>query len=319
MDSENFAGVLDSFPQQFREVATLGNDVAVPIKDGLVICGVGGSGLPGEIAKRMVHNIPVLLVKDYLLPSYVRHPVFVISFSGNTEETLELYEQAKRVADVVVITSGGELGRRALKDGKKLIRVPVPPAGPSGFQPRMAVGYQTVPLLNVLVRSGVLSPINWTGCADFLEKQKPAIKTQARDIAQHIGAKIPLIYSSEQFYAAAFKWKVNLNENAKAHAFCHAFPEWNHHEINAHERDDRFVVFMIRDKDDPPRVGKRITILHQHLRSAYVIDSVGSTWLERVFWTMYLGDWVSYFAALDRGIDPTPITMVEKLKKQLVT
>ena len=321
MDSENFAAVLESFPHQFREVAHLGKNVHASFNEHVAICGMGGSGLPGEIAKRLVKKLPVLLVKDYVLPSYVTGTVFIISYSGNTEETLELYEQAKkRSLKIIVITSGGELEKRAVKDNQTLINVPVPHAGPSGFQPRMAVAYQTVPLLNVLATAGIVDASDWNACAAFLEEQKETIKTNAREIAKSIGTSIPIIYSSEQFYAAAFKWKVNLNENAKMHAFCHAFPEWNHHEINA-QHDNRFTVIMLRDKDDPIRVGQRMMLIQAILLnkgvSASIIDSVGSSRIERVFWSMYLGDWVSYYTAIDRGVDPTPITMVEELKKQL--
>lgn len=320
MDSENFAGVLELFPQQFRDVAQLGLNLTVKVFAPITICGMGGSGLPGEIAKRIVHKIPVFLVKDYVLPAHIiRGTVFVVSYSGNTEETLELYEQAKkRSVNIIVITSGGELEKRAVHDKTMLIKVPVPAAGPSGFQPRMAVGYQTVPLLNVLSTAGIIPRQDWNNCADFLEAQKKNIKTKARELAKEIGTHISLIYSSEQFYAAAFKWKVNLNENAKIHSFCNVFPEWNHHEINVN--DERFIVFMLRDKDDPPRVVQRMSIVQQmfvHDVAVNIVDSIGSSWLERVFWTMYLGDWVSYYVALDRGIDPTPITMVETLKKRL--
>src|SRR3989338_11304273 len=111
-NNDVFLGILEQFPQQIREAAELWKDVTLKPFDMIVVCGMGGSGLPGEIVKSVVTKVPVILVKDYTLPEFVNEKtlVFVVSYSGNTEETIELYHQARRKgAQIVVVASGGEL------------------------------------------------------------------------------------------------------------------------------------------------------------------------------------------------------------------
>ena len=324
VDSENFAHVLDNFPEQIREAASLGQDIKITVKGStIIICGMGGSGLPGEIIKR-VAKTPVILVKDYTLPKFVSQKdiVIAVSYSGNTEETLELYDQAKKKGvQLIAVASGGQLAERAKKDNRPLIVVPVPDVtGPSGFQPRMAGGYQTIPLMNLLQDAGIEKQ-NWNKCATFLEEEKKSIKALAKKMAEELDNRTPLIYSSEAFFAAAFKWKINVNENAKMHAFCNFFPEWNHNEINAHAKENNYHVFILRDEDDHPRIKQRMSIVSTILKKKQirttVIDSRGTTYIERLFWTIYVGDWLSYFVALAHGVDPTPVNVIEDLKKAL--
>ncbi len=320
MDNENFAGVLDYFPEQIRDASKLGKDIkCTPFKD-ILMCGMGGSGLPGEIVKSVVKDIPITLVKSYTLPAFANASlVFAVSFSGNTEETLLLYEQAKkRKLQVIVIASGGKLLEKAERDGTLHVKVPVPKAGKSGFQPRMAFALQTIPILNVLESQGVIKHIGWQRVARFIDDNKERIKQKAKELAQKIGNKIPLIYASEAFYVAALKWKVNCNENSKLHAFCNFFPEFNHHEINAFARPNgEYIVFILRDKDDHPRIKQRMDVFEDMMGEVISVESEGADFISRLFWTIYLGDWVSYYAAINRGVDPTPIEIVEKFKKRL--
>jgi len=324
-DKEHFNEVLDKFPQQIREAALLTTPSLHQKFSTLFFCGVGGSGMPGEIVKRIISDWPVILVKNYELPSYVGRDslVFVVSYSGNTEETLETYNQLKqRDATVIAVASGGMLAQQAKEDGCPCIVVPTPSAGPSGFQPRMAIGYQTIPVLNTLARAGLAETIQWKKIADFLDSKKREIKEHAQKLAARIGKKIPIIYSSEHFYAAALKWKIDFNENSKIHSFSHHFPEFNHNEINGYVHGTKnVIVFILRDKDDHPRNLKRIDVISKLLIGKgidlQVIDSVGSTFVERVFWTIWLGDWVSYYTALSNNVDPTPVAVIEELKKML--
>jgi len=323
-DKENFSGVLEYFPEQIRDAAPLGRNITCADFKNIIMCGIGGSGLPGELVKSIVKDVPITLVKDYTLPSFANSSslVFVVSFSGNTEETLLLYEQAKkRKLQVVAVASGGKLLEKAEHDGTAYIKVPVPKTtGPSGFQPRMAFGLQTIPILNVLGNCGVAEHADWEQVAAFIGDKKKEIKEKASELAKKIGKKIPLIYASSAFYAAALKWKINFNENSKMHAFSNFFPEFNHHEINAFaRRNGEYIVFILRDKEDHPRIKKRMDVFEQLVRDIELvsIESEGGDFVSRLFWMIYLGDWVSYYAAINGGVDPTPIEIVESFKKRL--
>jgi len=324
-DKEHLSEVLDKFPQQIREAALLSTPALHQKFSGLFFCGVGGSGMPGEIVKRIISDWPVVLVKNYELPSTIGKDslVFVVSYSGNTEETLETYNRLKhRDATVIAVTSGGMLAQYVKDDDCPCIIVPTPKAGSSGFQPRMAIGYQTIPILTTLARAGLAETIQWKKIADFLELKKWEIKEQAQKLASRIGKKIPIIYSSEHFYAAAIKWKIDFNENSKIHAFSNFFPEFNHNEINGYVHGSKdIIVFILKDSDDHPRNLKRIDVVFQLLKTkgidVYVIESRGSTFVERMFWTIWLGDWISYYTALNNNVDPTPVSVIEELKKAL--
>lgn len=320
IDKENLAGVLEKFPKQIVEASALGKDLVFSGFRNVVICGMGGSGLPGEFVRSIVDSkIPIFVVKDYVLPAYVDNYslVFAVSYSGNTEETLTAYEEARqRGARIVVITSGGELAKKAKENGFPVIVVP------GGIPPRMAIGYQMIPLLNVLERCGFLRAIDWKRVADFLTKELKDIKKQAHELAKKVDTKIPLIYASPVLYAVAYKWKKNFNENVKMHAFSNFFPEFNHNEINGYVKlNGKYIVFILRDRDDHPRNKHRMDVVAQLIKEKGVdvihIDSKGPDRMSRMLRTVWLGDWVAYYTALALGVDPTPVKIIEDLKKAL--
>jgi glucose/mannose-6-phosphate isomerase len=317
VDSQDCAGVFSRFPEQIREAARLD----IPSVSGfsqIFWCGLGGSGWPGDVVKAAL-EIPVTVVRDYVLPAYVGEGslVIVCSYSGNTEEALAMYDDArKRNVQMVVVASGGTLVEKANADGVPLITFP------SGLQPRMAYGYQTIPVLRMLADAGVVDAVDWNTFADFLDSELEDVKKKAVLFGERIGDGVPLIYSSSQFYTAAYKWKINFNENAKIHAFSNAVPEMNHNEMNAFVGEDgEYTVFFLRDKNDDVRIGRRMDVLHELISVRKVgvanIVSKGNSFVERLFWMMWLGDWVSYYVAIARGVDPTPVDFIEMFKKRL--
>ncbi len=319
IDKENLMAVIEQFPKQIEAASRLTANIKLENIQHIVVCGMGGSGLPGDIARNMCNNsVPFITVKDYTLPQFINKNslVFVISYSGNTEETHAAYEEAKkRSAQIVVITSGGDLAARAKEDKIPIILVP------SGLQPRMAFGYQTIPILNVLQSANLIAPINWNKVVGALNKCQEIDFTAIR-IADFLEGKIPIIYSSPQFASVAYKWKININENAKTHAFCNYFPEFNHNEINGFVNlKGNYAVIILRDHDDHPRIKKRMEVIEQLLRDkmipVMVIDRMFDDLPARILGAIWLGDWVSYHVALDLKTDPTPVMIIEDLKKAL--
>lgn len=320
IDASNMAGVLDKFPKQIKEAAEWGKDLTFSGIRNIAISGMGGSGLPGEFLKTYANtSIPIFAIKNYTLPRYISaHSLIIcISYSGNTEETLSAYDEAKqRGARIVAISSGGKLEEQAKKDGMPHIKVP------AGIQPRMAFGYQTTPVLNIMINSGLIKKIDFDKLSQFLEKERKDIKKKAKSLAAKAKEKIPIIYSSEHFYPVAYKWKIDFNENAKIHAFCNYYPEWNHNEINGLIKlNGKYFIFILRDKDDHPRIKKRMEITADLIKKKNVdtitIDSKGYDTLSRMLYTVYLGDWTAYYTAINLGIDPTPVKIIEDLKKAL--
>ncbi|MBI4162612.1 MAG: hypothetical protein HY513_02925, partial [Candidatus Aenigmarchaeota archaeon] len=199
MSKENTLRVMDNFANQCREACKLGLDLKIDQNTScLAVLGMGGSSLPGEIIKNCVDlPFPLTIVRDYELPNYINNSsqVFVISYSGNTEETLSAYKEAlRRGAKIIGISSGGKLEEFCKNDNVPHIKVP------SGIQPRDAVGYQTIPILSVFHNSGLFSNFNKEMEEVFSVLEKD-YKSQAKDIAKNLVGKIPIIYSSTKLSA----------------------------------------------------------------------------------------------------------------------
>ena len=320
IDRHNLAATLDNFPKQIEEASLLGKGISFSGMKNIVVCGVGGSALPGEFTRSAVEStVPVFIVKDYTLSKYVTKDslIFAVSYSGNTEETLSAYGEArKRGAQIVVIASGGELIKKAKEDKTAYVQVP------TGIPPRMSIGYQTAPILNILAQSGITPAIDWKQMVNSMEKEAVGIKKEAQKLAQRVKNKIPLIYASARFHAVAYKWKKDFNENTKIHAFSNYFPEFNHNEINGYVNlNGNYIVFIIKDQEDHPRIKKRMEVIAELIKEKGVevitIETKGPDILTRMFLTVWLGDWISYDCAIELGTDPTPVDIIEDLKRKM--
>ena len=323
IDKSNMAGFLDRFQEQVVEGYKLGSKIDLQSRfDNIVICGMGGSALGGRILKSYLGNkIPIFIVDDYTLPDFVNSKslVFVSSYSGNTEETLETYKQAlEKKLTVIALTNGGKLAELATQNKTPLIRVPTCP------QPRLSYGYQFFSMIRVLENCGLVKADKQAleNLAVFIGIQREKIKSRSKELAKKLTGKIPVIYGSKNLEAAAYKWKINFNENSKTSAFYNIFPEQNHNELNGLlKTNGNLHLIFLKCKDDNSRIRKRMDavkkIAEENKIECSVIETEGNNLLERVVWAIYLGDWVSLFLALEYGIDPTPVELVEKFKKML--
>jgi glucose/mannose-6-phosphate isomerase len=320
IDKSDMLSVLNDFPRQCRDALALPKGIMAKGEvTSVVICGMGGSAIGGDLLRAYAGNmnLPIFVVRDYKVPEFVDEftLVFVISYSGNTEETLSAFNDARRKgAQIIVITSGGELGREA----DKVIKVP------AGIQPRAALGYLFFPLLGVLYNSNLIDIKNddLNEMLDLL-KMQDGIKERAEFLAKRIQGKTPIIYSSELLKSAAYRWKTQINENAKYPAFNSVFSEMNHNEICSFRSmgKDRFTAILFRDEQDNPRIKKRMDVCKKIMERDVDVEEViikGNSLLARMFYTIYLGDFTSYYLAMRERVDPTPVDVIEWMKKQLV-
>lgn len=291
--------------------------------DSVLVCGMGGSGISGEILKVLYPKIRMITNHDYSIPTSVnRHTLAIlVSYSGNTEETLANYRMAqKRGATLALISSNGELFRKQAACKVKI---------PGGYPPRGALGYLFSPLPGLLHRFGIIrqSPLpEMRKLALFLKKEQPLIRKHAQQLAQKIYNKFPILYvDSAQFWPAAYRWQCQLNENAKMLAHVNIVPEMNHNEIVGLGEPVSIrrhsVLLFLHDPQAHPRNRVRMQIMKQIIRPLYgpvrEVQPRGRTQLKRLFWTMLLGDFVSYYCALRRGVDPMPVARIDLLKKRL--
>lgn len=346
IDASNMNALLLAFPEQIEEAVRIGMSAPVFTEKNtskeFLILGMGGSAIGGDIVKSYLRNVNgamdlhITVNRNYRVDYPVKHDTFVIasSYSGNTEETLEAFENARtKTKNIICICSGGELLRRAEKYGYPFILVP------DGLQPRAALGYSFFPMLLSIARSGALSvaatetiDLEIQDCIAFLKSkadeygllslsQKPAFR-----IASKIKDTVPVIYSGcDLLDSVNLRWRCQIQENAKNFAFGFNFPECNHNEINSWRFPDRlprrFSVICLSDKADHPRIQRRFTAMRELIGNEaanyFELKSEAMSLLARVFDLIYLGDWVSFYLAILNGIDPTPIPVITKLKSYM--
>tara|TARA_Y100000031_G_scaffold32673_1_gene36503 strand:+ start:174 stop:1139 length:966 start_codon:yes stop_codon:yes gene_type:complete len=319
LDSQNMLQVIKDFPKQCREALGLPKGISASGEiNNIVIAGMGGSAMGGDLLKVYLSNtnIPVYVNRDYKVPNFVDENslVFAVSYSGNTEETLSALNAAKeKKAQIIGITSGGKLAEEC----EKVVNIP------SGLQPRAALGYLFFPMLGILHNTNIIRVKNdeLNEMMDIL-KQTDKFNEQGEELSKKLKEKIPIIYASEALGAIAFRWKTQINENAKMPAFYNVFSEMNHNEIAGYKSmDHKFSVVMIQDKNDNDRIKKRMDICKEIMEEYVEVEEVetqGESLLARMFSAIYLGDYVSYYMALWNRVDPSPVDIIEGMKKKLM-
>lgn len=316
------------FPAQLKEAVEIAskaslNKPTAPIKH-VLICGLGGSGIGGTLVKEIVHDemkVPIDVMKSYSIPAYVDSSTLVIcsSYSGNTEETIESYKQAKsKKTQIVCITSGGALLEMAKKDGYSAIVVP------SGMPPRACLGYSLTQLLHVLNFYGVCSAhlTDISSSAALLEKEQAAIMKEAETITNNIAGKLPVIYSTSLNEGVIIRFRQQLNENAKILCWHHVFPEMNHNELVGWSREYPDVaVMMFIEKNEHPRNQLRIEICRKIFQKyaglLLELYPKGNHLIEKKMYWIHLGDWISLYLSEKRNVDAMDIKVIDQLKKEL--
>jgi glucose/mannose-6-phosphate isomerase len=299
---------------------------------GLVVAGMGGSAIGGALARAALSDHatrPIFVTRAYGLPPWTTPDTMVLcaSYSGETEETLACYESAGALgARRTVVTTGGALAEMARADG-----VPVIPL-PGGFQPRAAVAYMTVAALEVAALCGagprLTSEIDVAAShtEQLVAEWGPdaAPDSLAKEIARGLHGTTPMIAGAGLTTPIAYRWKTQINENAKQPAFNHELPELDHNEIagwGGAQDVGRFAAVFLDDSDAHPRVKARMDLTEQlitgNAAASFRLETRGQTTIERVISLVLLGDLVSVYLAALRGVDPGPVKVIEELKASL--
>ncbi len=300
----------------------------------IVIAGMGGSALAANILITLLKSwfgIPIEIRRDYELPGYAWQNTLVIatSHSGNTEETLACYAQAReRGCEVAVLGVGGSLLEQAADHGTMIARIP------DGGQPRMATIkhlkallaiFQTYGLIDSTLTDEIEAVHDWL--LDETAQWHPDVpvhENYAKQLALLAVGKTPVIYGGSLTAPLAYKWKISFNENAKNTAFCNQYPEFNHNEFigwSSHPVEKPFAVFDIRSDHDRERIHERMELSDRLLSGlrpkATVVHLAGDTLMAQTLWGCILADAVSCYTAVLNNVNPEPVELVERLKKEL--
>ncbi|HKJ37071.1 MAG TPA: bifunctional phosphoglucose/phosphomannose isomerase [Solirubrobacterales bacterium] len=292
---------------------------------GLLVCGMGGSAIGGDLAMAALGGRlgkPLDVVRGYGVPPWTPpdRAIFCSSYSGNTEETMACYAAAEAVgAKRVVATTGGVLAEAARSDGLPVVGMP------AGLQPRAAVGYTFALAAEVAAVAGVGPAIRTEidGAAAQLEDQADALLATAAELAGRIEGSVPLVYGCGLTAAISYRWKCQINENAKLPCFHHVLPEMDHNEIVgwAGGADGGYTAIFLEDEDQHPRERQRVELTAELIgpkaHDVIRLETRGETRTHRLLWTVMLGDLISLELAARGGTDPTPVGVIESLKDRL--
>lgn len=297
----------------------------------VIISGVGGSAISGDILKNFIKDEfknPILVNRGYSVPEFCGPETLVIvcSYSGETEETLSAFSDAiARGAQIIALTTGGKLGELAARSGTGLMKLE------KGYQPRFALYNIFFVLLRVFQDLGLIPDQN-EDVKDIMLNIKKLADIYSREeglpfsIARSLEGVSPVIYSVSDFNDSAGKrFKAQLNENSKVHAWSGEYPEMNHHEIVGWQRAGngsvKYKVVNFIDPDMHQRILKRVNIINELLESEGIdiinIKSDHKKSKVRLLDVLYLCDWVSYFLGLLNGEDPGEIDFINHLKKKI--
>ena len=324
-------------PKLCRKAAKLAEAVRVNYSrpQTIIVAGMGGSAIGGELLKDWTRDkidVPIEICREYSLPAYAnkKNLVFVISYSGETEEALSMFLDAtKRNCMTFCISSGGKLLRFAEKLSLPYLRVP------SGFPPRAALPYLLLPMPIILEKLRLISNVSSeiSEAVKILERvkrenlpEKLLNNNFSKKLALGIDGTVPVIYGFGIYRAVAQRYKQEFNENSKIPAKWDFFSELNHNEIvgweAVKELAECFSIIFIRDKDEPEEIHERIEatkelISQEATKKIFEVWSSGQSRLAKMLYTIYIGDFTSVYLAILRGVDPTPVETISLLKERI--
>lgn len=320
--------LISGFTKQLKQALEISENVSLSTAPyqfaNVVISGMGGSGTVGNITAEasLESSIPIIINKDYFLPHFVSHNTLVIisSYSGDTEETNKAMEDAlNKGAHIICVTSGGRIKQLALKKGIDVIEVP------PGIPPQLSLAFSLVQLLHIFSFHGIISKVykkDITRSIELLNAEEENIIIDAQKSAIEFLGKNIIVYSSAGMESVALRFRQQINENSKGLCWHHTFPELNHNELQGwREGNENHMIVLFRNDTDYMRTSKRMDIFkdlvnHNEINVKEVF-SKGDSILERMLYFIHWADWVTYFMAELKGIDPMDMRPMEYLKSEM--
>ena len=333
----NMFEMIESFPNQIKDQYENLLDFQFDLShykniSNILIAGMGGSAISGDIISNFLKNnlsIPVIVLRDYSLPKWVDEKSLIIlsSYSGNTEETLSIYDQSKLCSSMLIsITTGGILKKNSKKDN--VVCVPMP----LGFQPRAAIGSSLISLVMILQKLTLIDSsfvdlfLNASKELPFFFEDYCKEEQYAYQIAEQINNSMISIYGTQSSTdVISSRFRAQLAENSKIISSHHVLPELDHNEIEGWNEDQfkdmKINIIWLQDEDDHERVKKRVKVTSELLSKIGInnifISCNGNNSITRHLKLIFLTDMISYYLATINGIDPVPVNRILDLKEKM--
>lgn len=336
IDKDNMLSFCIEAPRHYEKAVKMAREVSTDYlkPKTIIVAGMGGSAISGELLKDLMRDkitTPIEVCREYTLPAYANEEslVFIVSYSGETEETLNCFLDAvKRKCMIFCISSGGSILKAAEKLKMPALKIP------KDIPPRAALPYLFAPLLIFLEKLGLASDTSkeifetitvLKQICDENAPEKPLKENFSKEIAIKIDGTVPVIYGFGLYRSVAQRFKQQLNENSKIPAFWNSFPELNHNEIVGWEKPEKLAKFfsalIIREKAETKEIKCRIEatkeILNTKVAGIHEVWSRGTGKLAKMLSATLIGDFISVYLAILRGVDPTPVETISLLKRKL--
>ncbi|MCS7180216.1 MAG: bifunctional phosphoglucose/phosphomannose isomerase [bacterium] len=327
-DKSNMFYLLKNFPTHCYE----GYSYFIPELnknfDKIVFTGMGGSAISGDIIKVLLeekNKLPVFVIRDYVLPEYVDSNSLLIveSYSGDTEETIATLNLGlKKNCSILCVSSNGEIEKISNKKSIPFIKIP------TGMPPRCAFGYLFFPIYKFFVEKKLLMPLKksfFKKIQDWVNDFSSINNNKAIEISKKIYGNFLLIYSENRFYPGILRWKTQIAENSKSFSSINVLPEMNHNEIMSFYYPNwlikKMFVLFISSGLENERIKKRIeitsNIISKKVKEVIEIKLEGDDLFEKLIYLIVLGDWISYYLAMENKVDPTEIKEIKILKENM--
>ena len=312
---------IKGFGKQFEYQPELINGNELGKFERFIFVGMGGSALAPDLLKVSNPELDILIHRDYGLPDLPdqilqKNLIVLNSYSGNTEEVLDAFRLAlSKKLSIATVSIGGKLLELARQNSKPYIEMP-----DWGLEPRLAVGLNFKALLKVLGQEQALDIISQIKLADS--------EKIGKELANRLRGFVPVIYSSRKNGPLAYSWKIKINETAKKPSFANVFPELNHNEMAGFHAStisellsQNFHFVFLKDETDNPRILKRMEatakLFQNQKLNMETVELTGDNVFTKIFSSLQLADWVSYYIAKEYGIDPADISAIEEFKKTI--
>lgn len=334
LDTKDMFDSLFNFPQACEDTITKVNqqelDELHREYSNIITVGVGGSGIAGEILNDWLQDsmkIPIEVSRSNNLPQYVNEKtlVFINSYSGNTNETIQALKQAtEKRCSIITITSGGVIEKIAKRE--KLINIKLP----TGLQPRASLPNQFFTLASILKKLNYIGE-SWKQVDEAIQvlhsvrensaPEKEYNSNEPKQIAQKLTGKIPFIYGPQIFKGVSYRLSTQFNENSKIPSGYGFFPEVFHNAIMFNECNYDFLKNMcIIILEDPYLSNelivkiKKFELMFSSKIPVYNIKACGKGRLSRILSTLYTGDYISTYLAILLGLDPSSVCSIIEIK-----
>ncbi len=316
-----FTEAIKSLQNQLQYQPELVNADKLEKFERFIFVGMGGSALAPDLLRVSNPELDILIHRDYGLPDLpdkvLQNSLIILnSYSGNTEEVLDAFKLAlSKNLPMAVVSIGGKLIELARQSSTPHVEM-----SDWGLEPRLALGLNLKALLKVLGQDKALDMISGA--------QLPDQEKMGKGLANKLRGFVPVIYSSRKNGSIAYSWKIKINETAKKPSFSNVFPELNHNEmIGFHAGEvskllsQNFHFIFLKDSTDHPRILKRMEVMEKLFKdkklNVEIVELAGDNVFEKIFSSLQLADWVSYYIAKEYGIDPADISAIEEFKKLL--